>query len=73
MESYIKYKRFAETHTEISIQEFFDKLITEGWEIIYYNEIRQPSGMLSGTPQEVNIHITIVGGKRQEKTLSKIL
>lgn len=71
METYIKYKRFAETLNEKSIQDFFDKLITEGWEIIYYSEIRQPSGMLTNTPQEVNIHITVVVGKRQDNSLSK--
>jgi hypothetical protein len=69
MEKPIKYKRFSETHNENSIQEFFDRLVTEGWEIIYYNEIRQSSGSLSSSPQEVNIHITVVGSKRQSNVL----
>lgn len=73
MEKPIKYKRFAETHNETSIQEFYDRLITEGWEIIYYNEIRQASGMLTNSPQEVNIHVIVVGCKRQDNTLSKVL
>ena len=69
MEKPIKYKRFAETHTETSIQDFFDKLVTEGWEIIYYNEIRQASGMLTNSPQEVNIHVVVVAGKKQSNVL----
>jgi hypothetical protein len=73
MENYIKYKRFAETHSEKSIQEFYDRLVAEGWDIIYYNEIRQTSGQLSATPQEVLLHIVILAGKRQENSLSKIL
>jgi hypothetical protein len=73
MERPIKYKRFAETLDEISIQNFFDRLIIEGWEIVYYNEIRQASGMLTNSPQEVNIHVTVVGCKRQDNTLPKVL
>jgi len=69
----IKYKRFSETHTEKSIQEFFDKLITDGWEIIYYNEIRQSSGTLTNSPQESNIHITVLACKKQDNELKKIL
>ena len=66
MEKYIKYKRFSETHNEMSIQELYDRLVTDGWEIIYYNEIRQATGQLSNTPQEVNIHVVIVAGKKQD-------
>ena len=73
MEKYIKYKRFTGMHNETNIQELYDKLITEGWEIIYYNEIRQPSGMLTNSPQEVNIHVVVVAGKRQENSLQQIL
>lgn len=73
MESYIRYKRFAETHTETSMQEFFDRLITEGWEIIYYNEIKQAAGMLTNSPTEVHIHIIVVAGKRQDKSLPKVI
>ena len=73
MEKYFKYKRFSETHNEKTIQEFYDRLITEGWEIIYYNEIRQPTGQLSASPQEVNIHIIIVAGKKQENSLPRVL
>ena len=73
MESYIRYKRFTETHTETSMQEFFDRLITEGWEIIYYNEIKQAAGMLTNSPTEVHIHIIVVAGKRQDKSLPKVI
>jgi len=73
MERYIKYKRFSETHPENNIQDFYDRLITEGWEIIYYNEIRQPSGVLSSSPQDTNIHIIIVAGKKQEAELKRVL
>jgi hypothetical protein len=66
----IKYKRFSETHTETSIQNFFDKLITDGWEIIYYNEIIQSSGVLTSTPNEVSIHVTAVGCRKQNNTLN---
>jgi len=69
MEKIIKYKRFTETHTENTIQDFFDKLVADGWEIIYYNEIRQSSGTLTNSPQEVSIHITIVAGKKQNNIL----
>ena len=71
MEKYIRYKRFSETHNENSIQEFYDRLIAEGWEIVYYNEIRQPTGQLSASPQEINIHVIALCGKRQDNSLSK--
>jgi len=73
MERYIKYKRFSETHNENNIQDFYDRLVTEGWEIIYYNEIRQPSGVLSSSPQETNIHVVVLAGKRQETELKKVV
>ena len=69
MEKIIKYKRFVETHTEKTLQEFYDKLVSEGWEIIYYDEIRQSSGTLTNSPQEINIHVTVVGCKKQNNIL----
>lgn len=72
MERYLKYKRFSEVHTESSIQGFFDKLTTEGWEIIYYEELRKSSGMLSDN-DVITIHITVVVGKRQESELKQVL
>jgi hypothetical protein len=69
MEKIIRYKRFVETHDESTIQDFYDKLVTEGWEIIYYNEIRQASGTLTNSPQEVRIHIVALCAKKQSGTL----
>jgi hypothetical protein len=60
MEKYIKYKRFNDRYTKESLQVFFDLLITEGWEIIYYNEYNQmPDSM----------HVTVVCGKKQESKI----
>ena len=73
MERYIKYKRFSEVHTENSIQNFFDKLVSEGWEIIYYDEVKKSSGTLTDTPGEISIHITVLAGKKQETDLKKVL
>jgi hypothetical protein len=73
MEKYIKYKRFNETHDQTSIQTLYDKLVTEGWDIIYYREIQQPSGLLSNSPKEENIHVVIVAGKKQNDTLPTVL
>jgi hypothetical protein len=73
MEKYIKYKRFAETHNEKTIQDFYDKLVTDGWEIIYYSEFRNASGAMSNSPDEKLIHVVLVAGKRQENTLPKVL
>lgn len=69
MEKPIKYKRFSEMHNEKSIQDFFDKLVADGWEIIYYNEEAKASGSMSSTPQEISIHVTVVGSKMQSNVL----
>ena len=66
MERYIKYKRFNETCSDSTIQDFYDMLISGGWDIIYYNEVRQATGQLSASPGEINIHIVALCGKRQE-------
>ena len=39
METFIKYKRFEQVIDEENPQNFFDDLIKEGWQIIFYNEI----------------------------------
>jgi hypothetical protein len=39
-----KYKRYSEEIEDGAIQEFLNKVTTEGWEIIYYNE-REYGGM----------------------------
>jgi hypothetical protein len=69
MEKPIKYKRFSGTYNKESIQTFFNELIIEGWEIINYHEIIQPMGILTATPNEILIHVTILGCKRQSNVL----
>jgi len=69
MEKTIKYKRFRESHTESTLQEFFDRLVTEGWEIIYYSEVSQGAGALTNSPTEMMFHITIVASKKQSNVL----
>jgi basic membrane lipoprotein Med (substrate-binding protein (PBP1-ABC) superfamily) len=61
MEKYIKYKRFTKDFIDNDkIQEFFDELITDGWDIIYYQE----------EPKDVKIlNIVVVVGKRQNTIL----
>ena len=39
METFIKYKRFEQEIDGESPQDFFDDLIKDGWQIIFYNEI----------------------------------
>jgi hypothetical protein len=58
MRDFIRYKRFVEViDNDKQVQEFLDKLSSEGWEIIYYNE----------TPKTLNsLSITVVAGKRKE-------
>jgi len=60
MERFIKYKRFETVELD-KIQSFFDNLIKEGWEIIYYNEID-----VSLTISPFGIKVIVVAGKKQE-------
>ena len=61
MEAYIRYKRIHEDLHADGIQYNFNELVTEGWEIIYYNELPTDiKGMFT---------VTIVAGKRQSKVL----
>lgn len=54
-----KYKRFKEELADDNaVQEFLDKLTTEGWEILHYNE-REYGGMGM-------VLVTTVCKKRQE-------
>ena len=57
MDKIIKYKRFFETHDEKSIQDFFDKLIMDGLEIIHYEEHKMGEG---------KFQITAICAKRQK-------
>lgn len=65
MENYIKYKRFSEIFILESqdFQEFLDKLIIEGWQIISYNEV-----LITHT----NHRVTILAGKKQDDQLKYI-
>ena len=59
MEEYIRYKRFTKQFDNvINIQSFFDELITDGWQIISYNE--QPMDVKT-------LSIIVVAGIRKEK------
>ena len=53
-----KYKRYSEEIEDGAIQDFLNKITTEGWEIIYYNE-REYGGMGM-------IKLTIVGKLKQQ-------
>lgn len=69
MDKPIKYRRFSGTYNKESLQTFLDELIIEGWEMIYYNEIIQSSGVLTSSPNEISIHIVIIGCKKQSSVL----
>lgn len=74
MNKFIKYKRIVETvhdnHEEI--QKFFDKLITDGWEIINYNETCR-SEVAVGETTAYNfvscLDIVVIVGKKQNNIL----
>jgi len=63
MEKFIKYKRFEIEIFEI--ESFFDELVKNGWEIIYYDERITPS-----TNSISNVNVIIVCGKKQKTTLN---
>lgn len=56
MEAYIKYERFEKEIQQDQLQEFFDELITKGWQIIHYQEKRKE-------PLIPLLSIIIVAGK----------
>ena len=66
MENYIKYKRFTKVfekpNHEEEIQDFFDELVSGGWEIISYKEKNKK---VSGALAHV-IKLTLVCGKKQK-------
>lgn len=64
MERYIKYKRIEETITKSALQMFFDDLVKEGFEIIYYRENNED--VKRGFE---NIGIVMVVGKKQSGIL----
>lgn len=58
MEAYIRYQRFSEYLNKEEIQPFFDKLVTEGWQILYYTEKE-----LDRIANSKDLYIIIVAGK----------
>jgi len=58
MNTYIKYKREHKTVTEEELQNYFDKYIIEGWEIINYQEEKHNNVCNL-------ITVTIILGKKQ--------
>ena len=75
METFIRYKRFEQVIDGENPQVFFDDLIKEGWQIIYYNEIIkidyvQVTG--GNTVPMKKFIIIVVAGKKQDNSLSKV-
>ena len=63
MDVFIKYKRhvnaFPNENFEKELQEWLDKLVTEGWEIINYAENHKQN----------HFDVVILAGKRQNNVL----
>ena len=75
METFIRYKRFEQVIDGENPQVFFDDLIKEGWQIIYYNEIIkidyvQVTG--GNTVPMKKFIIIVVAGKKQDSSLSRV-
>ena len=60
----IKYRRCNIILNTEELQEFFDKLISDGYEIIYYNETEIFDN------GENKLKITVVGCKKQNNTIN---
>ena len=76
METFIKYKRFEQEINDGNLQDFFDDLIKEGWQIIYYNEIIKIDYVNVGGGNTVPVKkfmVIVVAGKKQDNSLSKVL
>jgi hypothetical protein len=58
MEAYIRYQRYSEYLNKEEVQPFFDKLVTEGWQILYYSEKE-----LDRVANSKDLYIIIVAGK----------
>lgn len=74
MERYIKYKRFNKIVDDNELEEFFDSLIKEGWEIISYKEIihndfpiqKKQTNIISNIiDYTYKLEITVIAGKKQ--------
>ena len=70
MEAFIQYKRIEEKLSPARLQLLFNELITDGFEIIYYNEIKAGTNDVFGNEQ---LTVVIVAGKKQIKGLSNVL
>ncbi len=70
MERFIRYKRFESKLTPEELQEFFNELIIDGFEIIHYNENKEPMKNIFGDEE---ISVVVVAGKKQDSELKKIL
>lgn len=68
MEKFIKYKRIRKVFYEDELEKYFDELITEGWEIIYYDETNH-SYVSSGNVNKMQFTVIIVAGKKQSNVL----
>lgn len=62
MNNFIRYKREIKNfQSEVNLQEYFNLLIAEGWEIIYYSE----KSYIGNHIQPIfDFTITVVLGKR---------
>jgi len=70
MEAYIRYKRIYGKYSDEQLQNQFNELVTDGWEIIYYNE--RPIAVERNNdndPYDFSLIVTMVVGKKQSKTL----
>lgn len=66
MERFFKYKRIEKKVNDEELQELFDQIVTEGWEIIEYKE----KGV-SSTPT-THLWVSIIVGKKQDTKLTNI-
>lgn len=66
MDRFIKYKRIEEKLTPNQLQVIFDDLIKDGFEIIYYDEIKAATNDVFGQEQ---LTVVIVAGRKQITTV----
>lgn len=72
MEAYIRYKRIHKYVTEEELDELFKEIVSNGDEIISYKEgeyIGMQSGLSRTEGLTMKLPVTIITGKRQNRTL----
>mgnify|MGYP000945148975 CR=1 FL=1 len=73
MEVYIRYRRIKKTIDEDKFDEFFENLIKDGWEIVYYQEdkpiIERKSVTAESVIEFIKIPVTLVVGRKQNNVL----